>query len=543
MKYLENKHGYENIKKGTDDWDVYSYANFRGHIEIVKYLESTYECNTNDVLENDPNPFMKSICSGNLELIKYHLTKPNINDNLKKLTDSNGNDIYLTASKFGKLEVLKFLEKTYDWNINVKSNDKTDAYLCAAGGGHIEVMKHLEKQHEIKCKQEIKQAKLLSLDDEIKEIVIDESWTINYKNKEGDNAYLKASSGNKVRVMKYLEEKGGCDISVKDNWGQDAFLCAAFGGSIEAMKHLIDKYKWNIYVEDKHDRNAYLVGILYDQIEVLKFLDNLNWGMGENTKNPWLFAAEFGRVEIMRFLKKTHNINVSISANSLNAYLIAATHNKLEVLQFLKKEYPSCYSATYNGLDKKKSYNIRNNSSLDAYLIAASKGYLDIMKHLEKEQKWNIDIYTSYSHKNAYYHAAINGHLEVMEYIEKNHPKVVELKNSGSASPYSKVCEKISKLEEDDETDTKEYKKLKKIIRHLVNQNFKLNKRKDNTNTCPVCKEIFKEKEICCRCIKNHPIHLDCYTEHVITNHIKSDNYTCLYCREKMIESSFEFNI
>jgi len=59
----------------------------------------------------------------------------------------DGNDIYLTASLRGHLDIMKYLEKEYNWNINIRNIYDSDAYIYASYGGNLDIMKYLEKEH------------------------------------------------------------------------------------------------------------------------------------------------------------------------------------------------------------------------------------------------------------------------------------------------------------------------------------------------------------------------------------------------------------
>ena len=63
--------------------------------------------------------------------------------NIKTYKCSYGCDAYLCASYYGKLDIMKYLEKEYNWDIRVKNRNETDAYLMVCM--QLEIMKYLEK--------------------------------------------------------------------------------------------------------------------------------------------------------------------------------------------------------------------------------------------------------------------------------------------------------------------------------------------------------------------------------------------------------------
>ena len=90
-------------------------------------------------------------------------------------------DAYLLASCYGHLEIMKYLENEYNWDIHVKSKYGYDAYLLASLNGNLEIMKYLEKEH---------------------------NWDIHVKNRMGKNAYHYGNNEIKEHLVElYKKEK------------------------------------------------------------------------------------------------------------------------------------------------------------------------------------------------------------------------------------------------------------------------------------------------------------------------------------------------
>jgi ankyrin repeat protein len=53
---------------------------------------------------------------------------------LKQFSSNDGN----YTSYNGHLEIMKYLEKEHNWDINVKNNDGYNAYLLASFNKHLE---------------------------------------------------------------------------------------------------------------------------------------------------------------------------------------------------------------------------------------------------------------------------------------------------------------------------------------------------------------------------------------------------------------------
>lgn len=153
--------------------------------------------------------------SNKLKELSEYLKKFNSNINVK-----NGNDVYLSAVICGNLEIMKFLEKEYNWDIHVKDNYGFDAYLLAVICGNLKIMKYLEKEH---------------------------NWDIHFKDNYGNDAYLSAIHNGKLEIMKYLEKEHNWDIHVRNNNGKDALYFAQLNNHQNIIKYLKLKNRKNKY--------------------------------------------------------------------------------------------------------------------------------------------------------------------------------------------------------------------------------------------------------------------------------------------------------
>ena len=127
-----------------------------------------------------------SFREGNLEIIKYILTSPdlkehpNINDK-----DRGGWTSLMYATIFGKLDIVKYLLTSPDLkehaDIYVKDNDGYTSLICACIYGHIEIVKYLLTSPELK-----------------------EHADIYVKDNDCKNAFMWASHNDHLDVVKFL---------------------------------------------------------------------------------------------------------------------------------------------------------------------------------------------------------------------------------------------------------------------------------------------------------------------------------------------------
>ena len=60
--------------------------------------------------------------------------------------DNDYNDVYLIACINGHLEIMKYLEKKYNWNTFISNNYEQDAFLIAVKFFHYEILKYIKKK-------------------------------------------------------------------------------------------------------------------------------------------------------------------------------------------------------------------------------------------------------------------------------------------------------------------------------------------------------------------------------------------------------------
>ena len=160
--------------------------------------------------DDDNNNILHICCQhGTLDILKFILNIIEY-DHLHEI-NKYGNDIYLCSVIGGKIEIMKYLEDSLEWDINSTNLDENNSYLLASYHGEIEIMKHIENTHD---------------------------FDLYHKNIDGNDAYLMAVSNGKINVIEHLENIHDWDTYVENNYEENAYIVASYNGKIQVIEHL-----------------------------------------------------------------------------------------------------------------------------------------------------------------------------------------------------------------------------------------------------------------------------------------------------------------
>jgi ankyrin repeat protein len=98
-------------------------------------------------------------------------------------------------------------------------------------------------------------------------------FDIYFKNYNGYNAYLLATCGGHLEIMKYLEKIYNMNIiNIKNKHGDNAYMCAAYHGYLKIIEFLETK-GFNIHTKNKYGYTAYATAVLHKKNEIINYFD------------------------------------------------------------------------------------------------------------------------------------------------------------------------------------------------------------------------------------------------------------------------------
>ena len=190
---------------------------------LCKILLDSGEVDVNEKTEDGWNPLLIACWQGNLEIVKYLISKKATIDH----EDKNNWTSLMIASQNDHLEVVKYLiEKKA--TIDHENKDGWNPLLIACWQDNLEIVKYLIKK----------------------------KATIDHENKDNATALMIASANGHLEVVKYLiSKKATIDHEAKNNW--TALMLACFYGHKEVVELLLQyKDKFNINHRNFHEKTA-----------------------------------------------------------------------------------------------------------------------------------------------------------------------------------------------------------------------------------------------------------------------------------------------
>ena len=231
------------------------------------------------------------------------------------IEDECCNNTYLLAAKNGLLDVMKYLETGYHWNLYLKNIFGYDAYLLAVVNGHLHIMKYLETEY---------------------------SWNSSVKEyRHGRNAYMLAAIHNHLDIIEYLEFKMSTNkikIDDIDNYGYTAYLYSIKYGHVDIMMHL-EHIGTDIYVKNNFKLNAYLIAAKHGRLEIMKYLENETdidiLSRDVKGYDAYLYAACGNHVEVIKHLDELKWNKNTKNKLGQNVMTLADGNNSLDVIEYI----------------------------------------------------------------------------------------------------------------------------------------------------------------------------------------------------------------
>ena len=285
----------------------------------------------------------------------------------------------LKASQDGNLPLLKSLKDSGE-DINIKDKDGNNALLKACyGTGNIETVKWL----------------------------IDQGFSPECKDNRGYTAFLLAAEFGELSVLKFLKEINA-DIKVTGAAGQNALHTACVGkGDINTIKWLLDQ-GFSPEQKTSEGYNAFLLAARFGNLLVLKFLKEINVDIkvtGPDGQNALHRAcAGKGDINTIKWLLNQGFSTENKNKRGYNAFLLAAEYGNLLVLKFLKEI----------NTDIKVTGEVGQNA---LHTACVGKGDIDTIKWLV-EQGFSPEQKTKNGY-NAVLLAAEKGHFSVLMFFKE----------------------------------------------------------------------------------------------------------------------------
>ena len=206
------------------------YACQQGKLPVVKCLiEKCKSCNKNCIDEQSKTPLHLAAEKGYFEIVKY-LCSNEVDCSDPNMKDSNGRMPLHYAADHGHINTAKYLVEKHQSDPTIPDENGSTPLVLALKRGHFDLVDFFKKHTSLPTPETVKPKPpgstsssdcnpflLVKNDDlkKLKEVVSKKgkNFIVNLQGKHGDTILHKAAFYGHIRVVQYLVEQCGCDIS------------------------------------------------------------------------------------------------------------------------------------------------------------------------------------------------------------------------------------------------------------------------------------------------------------------------------------------
>ncbi|XP_062573887.1 serine/threonine-protein phosphatase 6 regulatory ankyrin repeat subunit B-like [Saccostrea cucullata] len=345
-----------------------------GSLNVFKFLlEKGFDINTR---KNDGKTVLHLCCmNGELEMCKY-LTENN--SRMLYIKDRKGNNVLHAAAWGGNIDLFKFLmEKGFD--INVSSNDeKTVLHQCCMSG-KLEMCKYLVKTypHLLYVKDSYGVSVLLAASRgnniDLLNFLLGKDLDINTTSNDGETVLHICCMNGKLAMCKHLTESYPDLINIKDSDGANVLHAAAWGGNIDLFNFLLRK-GFNIITTRGDGKSVLHLCCMNEKLDMCKYLVNtfpqLLHIKDNDGENALYEASWVGNIELFKSMLGK-GLKVEIPRNDGKTVLhLCCMNGKLDMCKYLVNTFPHLL-------------NVKDKNQLTALDIAKVYQFKSVSKFLE----------------------------------------------------------------------------------------------------------------------------------------------------------------
>ena len=372
---------HKNVFSEKDDYglNISHYAVMsQKSLQLIKCLFRNGSINNSSLVSSEDNvmvtPFHLAALGGKVELVLFLLKIDEVDVNAN---DISGKTALMYAAEAGHIEVIKALTADGGADVNYRDKVGMTALMYAAKAGHIEV---------------------------IKALTADGGADINYHDKAGTTALMYAAEAGHIDVIKALTIDDRVDVNYRDKFGKTALIYAAKAGQFKAIKALKTDYRVEVNHRDKFGRTAFdylaevrqtgvINALTTDNREKVNYRDKFE-------RTELMHAAKAGQTKVIKALSNDDRVNHRDKAG-MTALMYAAKSGQIDVIRTLIT-------------DDRLKLNHRSKAGMTALMYAAKAGQTDVIKALTADGRIEVNCRDKFG-KTALIYAAKAGHIEVIK--------------------------------------------------------------------------------------------------------------------------------
>ena len=450
---------------------------FSGNVELVRYLVEEADCDINAKGSNDNTSLLWACYKNQLEIVKFLTSKPECN---RESANKLGNlPLHLTCGFSGNVELVRYLVKEADCDINAKgSNDYTSLHW-ACEKNQLEIVKFLTSKPECNCEagdednnRPLHIACIFSGNVELVRYLVEEAdCDINAKGSNDNTSLLWACYKNQLEIVKFLTSKPECNRESANKLGNlPLHLTCGFSGNVELVRYLVEEAGCDINAKGENDYTSLHWACEKNQLEIVKFLTSkpeCNRESAERFGNlPLHIACIFsGNVELVRYLVEEADCDINAKGSNDNTSLLWACYkDQLEIVKFLTSK-PECNRESANkfgNLPLHLACGFSGNVELVRYLVeeagcdinakgendytslhwACYKNQLEIVKFLTSKPECNRECSDKVGNQPLHTACSFSGNVELVRYLVEEAGCDINAKGENDYTSLHWACEK-----------------------------------------------------------------------------------------------------
>jgi ankyrin repeat protein len=308
---------------------------------------------------------------------------------------NQGKTATIEASIYGHLEIVQYLTKRCNANVQHRDQHGLTAFLHACIRGHVEIVTYLTNEFHINVEYG--------------------RW----------NALHYACDNGHLDIVQHLTIYCNADVETKDNDGCTALYLAICRGHLAVIKYLINECNAN--VETKY-ATAIHRAIIFGYVDVVKYLRNKR-NVDFDVTAAFYYACKNGDLEMLTYLTQECHANVETKHkySGETALHFTSRSGNFKVVQYLTKECHAIVETT-------------NGAGLTASSLAIKFGHRKIHQYLTEQETMKTCFFTAAQNGNlasliecvnkgvyietknilgetALHFSVRNGHLSIVKYL------------------------------------------------------------------------------------------------------------------------------
>ena len=381
VSYFANKLKVDINAVNDDGNNALIFACFCGKIDIVTYLIENLHCDLN-IVNNDGEDFVLASCAGNLHLLKYVLTKKEVN--LSKLATKTGRCAIHNAAISKDKSLIKYFIEDLKFDKHIVNEDGYDVlhYAC--------------------CRENL---------DNVKYLIEEQGFDINKPDVDGESPIYRAIENGCFLIVKYLLGLPNIDKTIKNKNGSSMLHHACRYGTLEIIKYLIEVEKMDFHATNNEGETIFMCACYnkYAQKGIFQYLYSLNhdfiirkdcYGL-----TPIYFTCILGCINGLEFLLDDCHIDFKkvTPFKNFDPVVYAICYQNINILQYLLERHiiNKNYRESFCG------YTLLQ--------IACEVNHINVVKWLVEKVKVNINQITE--NKTALDIAIGHGFDEITDYL------------------------------------------------------------------------------------------------------------------------------